>query len=384
MTGIAATATWTSFDGTESQESDNKLSTPIFINANLKLTKNLAVGLSINTPYGSSMNWGNDSWAGAHLIQDISLQAYCFQPTISYKLFNDKLSIGAGLMVSWGSVELSKSLFPVGDQSNTILGLAATGDATTFSGIGNNPIGSISMSGDASTAVGVNVGLMYDVCSKLSIGASYRSKMMMKVDSGSSTINSYNDTVGYVLSQIESISIMENGTFSSELPLPSTLSVGVTLYPIKMLKVSAEMQMVGWSSYESLDFLFTSTDGTYENNSAKNYENTCIYRLGAELGLSESFKVRAGIYYDESPVSSDYFAPETPSMNKIGYTCGLSLKPLPIPNFSLDLAYGYISPASYERAASYSSTDAFDMDNVFEGNYRAVAHTFSIGLSWGF
>lgn len=417
MTGIAAVATWTSYDGTDSQKSDNKLSTPIFLNANLKLTKKLAVGLSLNTPYGSSMDWGNDSWAGAHLIQDISLQSYCVQPTVSYKI-TEKLSVGAGLMVSWGNVELSKSLFPVGDQSNATLS-ALTG--SDFSDVENRPLGSITMSGETAIATGFNVGIMYDVCKKLSIGASYRSKMMMKIDAGDTDVSFYDDATAATLTALSSdIATMQNGTFSSELPMPSTFSVGVTLTPISMLKISAEMQMVGWSSYESLDFLFTSGDATYENNSPKNYNNTFIYRLGAELSITKGLKARAGIYYDESPVSDDFFAPETPSMNKIGYTCGISIKPLPIPNLSLDLAYGYISPASHDRTASYTSVDglqgaaylgytaaaaqyaaagdattstyltslatdaASKANNTFGGKYRAVANTFSVGLSWGF
>ncbi|MFR9623296.1 MAG: outer membrane protein transport protein, partial [Rikenellaceae bacterium] len=193
VTGIAATATWEAFDGSDSQKSDNGLSTPLYLYLNYKVTDDLAVGLSVNTPYGSSMNWGNDGWAGAHLIQDISLQAYNVQPTVSYKLFNDKLSIGAGLMVSWGSVNLSKSLFPVGDLSNNTA--AALTSDSSLATIGSTPLASITMDGDANVAFGVNVGLMYDLCDKWSIGASYRSKMMTVVDEGTTNIDFYNEKV---------------------------------------------------------------------------------------------------------------------------------------------------------------------------------------------
>ena len=42
--------------------SDNKISTPLYAYFNYKATKNLAVGLGFYTPYGSSMNWG-DNWS---------------------------------------------------------------------------------------------------------------------------------------------------------------------------------------------------------------------------------------------------------------------------------------------------------------------------------
>ena len=56
------------------------------------------------------MNWG-DNWVGAHLIQSIDLQAYTLQPTISYK-FWDKLSVGVGMTITWGTFDLSRSMFP--------------------------------------------------------------------------------------------------------------------------------------------------------------------------------------------------------------------------------------------------------------------------------
>ena len=59
------------------EKSDNKLSTPLHLYFNYKPTDKLAVGLGFYTPYGSSMNWG-DNWAGAQLVQSINLR-----PTIS-------------------------------------------------------------------------------------------------------------------------------------------------------------------------------------------------------------------------------------------------------------------------------------------------------------
>ncbi|MFR9553739.1 MAG: outer membrane protein transport protein, partial [Rikenellaceae bacterium] len=108
VTGINAVATYRGADGV-TYESDNKLSTPLYLSANYKVNDNLALGLVFNTPFGSSMNWG-DNWAGMSEVQSISLSAYNVQPTVSYKLLDGKLSVGAGLMISWGSFELSKSL----------------------------------------------------------------------------------------------------------------------------------------------------------------------------------------------------------------------------------------------------------------------------------
>ena len=78
ITGIKSNATYLSNNDYRGNpqiqaHSDNKISTPLYAYFNYKATKNLAVGLGFYTPYGSSMNWG-DNWSGAHLVQEINLK----------------------------------------------------------------------------------------------------------------------------------------------------------------------------------------------------------------------------------------------------------------------------------------------------------------------
>ncbi len=359
VTGINAVATYRGADGVTA-ESDNKLSTPLYLNANYKVNDNLAIGLVFNTPFGSSMNWG-DNWAGMSEVQNISMSAYNVQPTVSYKFLDGKLSVGAGLMISWGSFELSKSLV---DQSTS----------ASLESVVNTGVATATLSGDAAISIGYNIGIMYDINDKWSLGASYRSEMKMAVEEGDTKLNFGND---YIRPAIEGtntayatvFSVMENYTFAAELPMPSTLSVGATYYPTDKWTLSAEWQMVGWSTYETLEFDYD----VYQSPATKDYDNTMIYRLGAEYKALDWLSARGGIYYDESPVQDENFTPETPSMNKMGYTCGVSF--MPCKNLSIDLAYAYIIPAKYNRTSTYSA---------LSGTYRAVANTFSVGASWGF
>ncbi len=339
VTGIAATATLTEDDGTYSK-SDNDLSTPLYLYMNYKLTDDLSVGLSFNTPYGSSMNWG-ETWSGASLVQDISLTAYCVQPTVSYKFLDDKLSVGAGLMLAWGNFEQSLA-------------------NTTYS---------MTLGGDAGLAVGYNVGVMYDINDKWSLGVSYRSEMKMAVDEGDCDVD-------------HTLAGEAEGSVSAELPMPWTLSAGASFYPTDRWTVTGEIQWVGWSAYDELSLTMSGfsapfTDFNTTTPKPKNYSNTIMARLGTEFLATEWLTARAGIYFDQSPVDSDYLNPETPSMSKIGYTCGLSLMPTKCRRLSVDLSYAYISPAQGDREGSYpTETDPFG------GVYKSTAHTFAVGLGF--
>ena len=108
-------------DGDYVQRPDNTPSTPLYVYAGFKIYDNLAAGVSVTTPYGSSMNWGKD-WKGAHLVQDIALKAFNVQPTVSWKI-TDRLSVGAGLMMEFGNIELSRALIGPGEMNNMANGL---------------------------------------------------------------------------------------------------------------------------------------------------------------------------------------------------------------------------------------------------------------------
>ena len=82
ITGVFANGKFTGDDGYV-QKTDNKASTPLYVYAGFKIYDFLAAGISVNTPYGSAINWGRD-WKGAHLVQDISLKAFNIQPTVSW------------------------------------------------------------------------------------------------------------------------------------------------------------------------------------------------------------------------------------------------------------------------------------------------------------
>ena len=178
MSAIKSTVT-ANHNGVEYKTS-NKVSTPFNISAAFRIYDNLYAGVSMYTPYGSSINWG-DNWAGAALNQSVDLKIFTVQPTVSWRLL-PKLSIGAGLMVSWGNVDLHKAL--VSPSSLDRL-LGAMGSDVRFGSI--SPA-SVELTGSSDLSVGYNIGAMYEITSRITVGASFRSKMEMKVSKGDAEV----------------------------------------------------------------------------------------------------------------------------------------------------------------------------------------------------
>lgn len=368
-------------------KAERNVSTPLFAYAGWRATENLGVGIGFYTPYGSSLDWG-DSWAGAHLIQDINLAAYTVQPTLSYKIC-DRVSFGAGLMITWGKFDLSRSFFPVGASTNgaiaALLQSAGMGQyADAVMAVGDEPLVSARLGGKSQVAVGVNLGFMWNITDKWTFGVTYRSKQMMKVKSGDAELRYANDVVKQILAATGRIPKMDEGTFRTELPLPWNVTFGLSFRPTERWELGVDIQWVGWSSYKDLNVSFNETDlGIADIYSVKNYSNTIITRFGAQYALRDWATLRAGIYVDESPVRSDYFNPETPSMTKLTYTCGVSLRPTRC--LSIDLAYNYVSSADPERTGSVPFLNNLTgKQEYFSGNYKVSANVLSIGVALSF
>lgn len=390
---VMANAKYT--NGDYSEKTDNPLSTPVYAYVAFKIYDNFAAGISLTTPYGSSLKWPKN-WRGSNLIQDISLKSYVVQPTFSYKI-TERLSIGAGLNLAIGNVKLSRALFSPTEFQ--MLGTAIEMNENIPGAIkdpivqsvreiaGTVPV-SATLDGKAKVRVGYNVGIMFDASDKVTLGLSYRSRIKMKVDAGEAELNYASLKIEGLFQQLGKLNPemavppLNEGTFEAELPLPSNTTVGVSYRPCDRLQLALDIQYVGWSAYDSLNVRFTENVlNGYSIKAEKDYKNTIIARVGAEYRATERLDVRAGIYFDQSPIRSGNYNPETPGMNKMGFSTGLSFEP--VKNFQIDFAFLYIQ--GFCRSGSYNFTNVVTKKpEVFSGRYHSNAYTASLGVSYKF
>lgn len=390
VSGIMATATYENKTTGYKHSTDNDISTPMYAYAGFRIYDNLKAGFSVTTPYGSGLNWGKD-WAGAGLIQDISLKAFNFQPTISWKV-TDRFSIGAGAMIYKGNFSLSRAVMPAGTLNKIPSALypmvpGLQDFVTKYQSVN---LLSATLSGDSKVGVGFNVGAMFDLNDQVTLGASFRSKVGMKVNAGTAELSYANEAelkgllanINPVLQAVGASPIvippLDEGTFSAELPMPANLTVGVNYQPNSKLDLSLDLQTVFWSAYKDLNVQFTEEVlGGYSIYALKNYVNTIIARVGGQYAVTDRFDVRAGLYFDQTPVRDNNYNPETPGMNKLGSSVGFSFRPFK--GFSIDVAATYVACLG-GRDGSYPIAQG----QVFAGHYKTTAFSPTLGLSYAF
>lgn len=371
VTGISATAKCNT--GDKEYSTDNKISTPFFVHAAFSIYDNLKAGVAFYTPYGSSIDWSNN-WPGATLAQKISLKTYIIQPTISWKILKN-LSVGAGVTVAWGSVDLNKGLI---NPTSMDAVLAAMGNSYRFVDV--TPA-SVNLKGTSQTAIGFNVGAMYDLNSKVTFGASFRSKMKMKVKSGDASV-SYANKIAETLLQ-DKIGLINEANYSAEMPMPYVLTLGASYKPIDKLTLAFDAQLTGWSAYKSLDIVFASeTLQDFNQHLEKNYKNAWAFRVGGQYALTSRLDVRAGLNFDMTPVDKNCYNPETPGMNKFSPSVGFSFRPFT--RLSIDMSCAYVQGIGSENT-TYTYTDMLlNKEVVFKGDYKTHAWCPSIGLGYSF
>ncbi len=315
---------------------DNPMGTPFYFYGAGMITDKLSVGLGIYTPFGSSAKW-DDNWAGRYLIQNISLSAIYFQPTIGYK-FNDIVSIGAGFVYAYGKVKLQKAV-PYNTDSYAKL------EGTTGS-------------------MGYNVGVMVRPTAKLSIGLDYRSKIIMKMEDGDAT---------FKVPASLSTTVPAENKFNAELPMPANFDLGIAYAFNEKFTLALELNYVMWGVYEDLTFEFEEQNELLGSVNPRDYKNTLIGRLGAQYSLNDMFTFRTGVYYDPTPTNEDYFTPETISLNTVAWTLGVSIAP--VKGLSIDL--------SYLQLHGIESEKNYKPDN-FKGTYKVLTAIPGLGVSYNF
>ncbi len=319
-------------------KTDNPPGTPFYFYVAGKITDRLAAGLAVNTPYGNSLAW-EDAWAGRFLIQEISLMAITIQPTISYKL-TDHLSVGAGLIYAYGAVEMERALPVQGPDGE----------------------GRVNIEGSTSN-YGFNAGVQYEHPAGIQIGLSYRSKIDMEVDDA--------DALFSVPASLAGFFPAENKVAVS-LPLPANLDFGLSYQVTPDLMVGMALNYVFWDVYEELHFDFeTNTPSLQDSRNPREYSNSLILRIGGQYRVNESLFVRAGSYFDPSPANENYFSPETPSLNNLAFTGGLSF--IPMPGLSIDLSLLYV--IGMEQEMMY-------VPENFGGTYQSRAIIPGLGISF--
>jgi long-chain fatty acid transport protein len=340
---ISKTAYLEPLPGNATARTDNPLGTPFQVYGSFGAQDSpLRFGLGVYTPFGSSVNWGN-TWQGRFGLNELTLQAIFIQPTISYRI-SDKIGFGAGFVYSTGSVNLQRSIPLTGTEGE----------------------GHAELDGKAS-GIGFNAGLYVQATDQWSLGLTYRSKVEMEVNQGDADFTT--PAAPPIASRFP------DTKFDALLPLPANFTLGLGFKANDKLTLAADIQLVQWRAYKSLRFDYeTQVNGAAFTESPRNYQDAYAYRLGGQYQATGKLALRAGIYFDQTPVKNGYLTPETPDANALGTSVGVSYQVTG--QLGIDASFLYVNRKK--------RSDAADLSGGVPGTFKSVAYIPGIALSYQF
>ena len=346
VSAVFSDVVWQNEEFGQMARTDSPVGTPFYAYFSYKLSEKFSLGLAAYTPYGSSVEWEKD-WAGSHLVNDIELAAIYVQALASYKI-TDNLSVGGGPIYVSGSVNFNRNL------NRTLTDLE-----------GNRSNVTIDASGVS--AWGWSAGAMWEPVDSLRIGVNYRSEILVEAEDGdadfqnipNSPLTPFNDT-----------------TFDATLPLPAELTVGASYQLNDQWLFAFDYNRTFWGVYESLDVDFADPN-IPDSSNPREYEDSSIYRFGLQYTANETFTLRAGYYFDESPVQSGYFAPETPRNDSNNFTGGLTVNVSD--NVAIDASFLYSHFEEVDESYDYYQENGQNVP--FEGTYKSSAFVPGLGVT---
>ena len=299
--GAITEVEYQSLETLQSYKTENPLGTPLYAAIAYKVTNNVSVGLSVTTPFGTTVKWADD-WTGREIVQKMELKSFYFQPMVSFK-FNEWASIGVSYIYAKGIVDWDKAVTNLG--------------------------GTLNINDEKATGSGFGVGFYLKPSSNLDLSIAYRSPVIMKADNGVATFTGVPEAV--LTSPQLNVGADGQDAFTAELPLVDEYIIGLTYRITPKWLVSADFNYHGWERYSKLTLDFENAQvGNQADKtvlvSPKNFKNAKTFRIGTQYMLTDKLAGRLGYYFDESPYEDNYFIPETPSFDASVVTAGLGYK----------------------------------------------------------
>ena len=329
------------------EKTDTPLGTPLNGYFAQKISDEMSWGMGVYTPYGNKVEWPTD-WAGSHLVNDIELQAVYFQPTIAYQL-NDTTSIGFGPTLVVGSVEFNRNL--------------DTG-ALFFDADGNRS--NVTIKAENVTAWGYNLGILHKLSDKTSLGFSYRSEIILEARGEDADF----DNVPAAFA-----STFADGDVDGDLPLPAELTLGIAYKYSDKLTLAFDFNRTYWDVFDELTFEF---DNGITSVNPRFYEDSSIFRFGAQYRYNDKWTLRGGIYFDETPIPEGSFEPITPRNDSIGYTAGATYTY----SKNLQMDFSILILTFDDEENSYDYYEEGGLTIPFSGVYDSAANSIGFGLSY--
>jgi long-chain fatty acid transport protein len=306
----------------------------------------VSFGLGGYAPFGGNMSWPQNTGFRSVAI-DGSLTYLTINPVVAVKLpFN--VSIGGGVMANYANMDMEQGLLKYQFPSTNYF---------RFSGNG--------------WSVGYNLGLLWQPCEKVSIGASFRSSATVTLDGQTEYERQPNIPA-------------TNQSAKADFKFPITAIAGISYRPTPKWNLEFDADYTDWSSFDKTTIYQSATSPGVAKNipMTLDWQASCMYELGATRYFGNGWQASAGFVYNENSVPNARYTPLAADMDRYFFSAGTGYRGK---HFNFDIAYqfGY-GPTHTVTGSKPSSTPAVSTGQTANGDYNFTSHAVSASVGWRF
>ncbi len=356
-----------------------------------RITERLAAGLGVFIPYELQTEWPLE-FEGRFAGFDNRLRSVYIQPTASFRL-HDRITVGAGLDIVVGSVQLNQRLdlaeqpAPPPAPLGTSLGELGIPPGTDFA--------TAELEADGATGIGANFGVLVTITDWLSFGGRYLSRVTLDYDGEAEFApvstgiilpadNPFGVPAGTPLDTVlaglglfdAGGPLVEQGVRTS-ITMPDQLVVGFGLRARDNLLVLADYQYMNWSVFDRLDIEFSG--GGPDREIIENYGDTHAVRLGADWRVTDRWQLRGGYLYHTAAAPDETVTPLLPEARRHEWTAGFGFRLAP--GVRTDVAYQFLVQEDRRGRVREPISGVVPTTALNNGLYESVAHLGAVTVT---
>ncbi|MFV9473022.1 OmpP1/FadL family transporter [Advenella sp. RU8] len=316
-----------------------------------QLNDRIHLGLGLGAPFGLKTEY-DDDWLGRYHSRSFDIKTYNINPSMSFKV-NEQFSIGAGLNIQHINATYQKSVpVPIPVAPGVIR--FADGEAEAKL---------------KKTALGWNIGFLYEPVPDTRFGFSYRSRLKHKATGDTEVVFNVPGRGQQTLSSESSATV--------SLPDMAILSAYHRLN--ERWEIMGDISWTGWSSIPEL--AIKNNAPLQDTTLDLRFKDSWRIALGANYQLNPAWKLKAGVAWDQSPVRKASHRPASlPDNERWWFSVGAQYKPSE--NTAIDLGYTYL----YIPSAKVDNTNGGNLAQYgrLAGKYTGNGHILGVQVSHRF
>ncbi len=278
-----------------------------------KFGNGLTVGAMVSAPFGLKTEY-ESGWVGRYSALTSDVKTVDLTLSLAYEIVPDRFSVGAGIVYERAEAELSKAV----DFGSALFANPATRPLPFARPQARD--GEAVITGD-DTGIGYILGVNFRPTDKLAIGLSHRSEIDHELQ-GSADWTVPGDVATILGSSPSTAPLFRDGNALAKLTTPSVTSLSVAYQFNDQLTLMADYAETDWHSLKEIRIEFANPDPDSVEDFS--WGDTRFWSIGAEYKLSDTFTLRGGYAYDETPTTFATRTPRLPDEDRRWYSIGLT------------------------------------------------------------